>query len=52
MECQESFDALHKALISALVLNYFYHDRETQIETDASDGVIAGILSQKNPQQQ
>ena len=52
LECQESFDALYKALMSASVLSHFYHDRETQVETDASDGVIAGVLSQKNPQQQ
>ena len=45
IECQESFDTFHKALMSALVLNYFYYDRETQVETDASDSVIAGMLS-------
>ena len=45
MKCQEAFDKLYIALMTALVLSHFHHNRETQVETDASDGVLAGVLS-------
>lgn len=45
--CQESFDELKRRLLSAPILTHFQHDRETCVETDASDGVCAGCLLQK-----
>ena len=40
------------ALIIVSVLSHFHHNRETQVETDALDEVLIGVLSQKNSQQQ
>ena len=45
--CQHAFKELKKRLSSAPVLAHFDSDRPTMMETDASDGVIAGVLSQK-----
>ena len=45
--CQEAFDELKRRLLSAPVLAHFEPDRETQVETDASDDTIGGVLSQK-----
>ena len=45
--CQCAFKELKKRLSSAPVLAHFDSDRPTMMETDASDGVIAGVLSQK-----
>ncbi|KJZ68492.1 hypothetical protein HIM_12118 [Hirsutella minnesotensis 3608] len=44
--CLEAFETLKTALTTAPVLVHFIEDRETKLETDASDGVIAGVLSQ------
>ncbi|MDI6015466.1 reverse transcriptase/ribonuclease H family protein, partial [Escherichia coli] len=45
--CKEAFQRLKDALVTAPVLEHYQPNRETKIETDASDGVVAGVLSQK-----
>ena len=45
--CKRAFAELKKRLLSAPLLAYYDPYRETRIETDASDGVVAGILTQK-----
>jgi hypothetical protein len=44
--CQSAFDKLKEAFTSAPVLRHFDPDRQIVVETDASDYVSAGILSQ------
>ena len=44
--CQNSFDSLKKAFTSAPTLEHFDPARTTLVETDASDFVTAGVLSQ------
>ncbi|EED18927.1 retrotransposon polyprotein, putative [Talaromyces stipitatus ATCC 10500] len=44
--CQEAFDKLKLCLSTAPVLSHYQPNLPTRVETDASDGVIAGILSQ------
>jgi hypothetical protein len=51
-KCQEAFKKLKQALTSALILCHWNPDRPTRIETDASDGVTSGILSQQAEDQQ
>ena len=46
--CWEAFQALKDHLLSAPLLRHYQPDLETHMETDASDGVIAGVLSQKH----
>ena len=46
--CQQAFDALKSSFTRDPVLAYFVPGLETMVETDASDSVIAGILSQKH----
>ena len=46
--CQRAFDTLKSAFTSDPVLAYFEPGLETMVETDASDSVVAGILSQKH----
>jgi hypothetical protein len=48
-EHQQAFEALKAALTSASVLAHFQEDRPTKLETDASNGVISGALSQLDP---
>lgn len=45
--CEDAFRTLQQCLTSAPLLRHFQEGLETQVETDASDGVVAGILSQK-----
>ena len=45
-EQQAAFDLLKKAFTSAPILRHFDYDREIIVETDASNYVSAGILSQ------
>jgi len=45
-EQQAAFDLLKKSFTSAPILHHFDYDREIIVETDASDYVSAGILSQ------
>ncbi len=44
--CQSSFEALKKAFTSDIVLMHYHPDRKLIVETDASDYVSGGILSQ------
>ena len=44
--CQQAFDGLKDAFETAPILIHFDPERETWIETDASDFVTAGIISQ------
>ena len=45
-ECEAAFNTLKTAFTTAPVLHHFDHDREVIVETDASDFVSAGVLSQ------
>ena len=45
-DCQSSFDALKRALIGSDVMAYPKDTGQYILDTDASDGQIAGILSQ------
>ena len=47
--CERAFQDLKKRFISAPILRWFNPDLEIMIETDASDWVSAGILSQLYP---
>jgi len=42
----EAFEELKDRLISSLILYYYNPDLKSMLEMDASDGVIAGVLSQ------
>ncbi len=46
-EEQEAFERLKSALTSAPILVHFNPSCDTILETDASDGVAAGVMSQK-----
>ena len=50
LQCQSSFEALKKAFTSDRVLRHFDPDRKIVVETDASDYVSGGILSQYDNQ--
>ena len=45
-DCQKAFDLLKNAFTSAPILAHFDYEKESIVETDASDNVSAGILSQ------
>ena len=45
-ECEAAFRELKHRFISAPVLRYFDPDKEIIVETDASDYVLAGVMSQ------
>jgi transposase InsO family protein len=45
-KCHAAFKELKKRLLSAPVLIHYRPDRPTKLETDASDGVVAAVLSQ------
>jgi hypothetical protein len=44
--CLEAFEELKTRLISSELLRYYDPEFSCRVETDISDGVIAGILSQ------
>ena len=46
--CEEAFDTLKARITSAPVLRHFDRDREAILETDSSDYVNGGVLSQKD----
>ena len=48
-EALRAFEQLKEYLITAPVLSHYYMDRETMLETDASDGVVAAVASQLAP---
>jgi hypothetical protein len=43
-QAEDAFQALKNAMTSAPILRYFSPTQATMIETDASDGVIAGVF--------
>jgi hypothetical protein len=45
-QCWNAFEELKEKLCSTEVLRHYNPDRKSRIETDSSDGVIAGVLSQ------
>ena len=45
-ECQQAFDSIKQAFRSTPMLAHFDPEKETWVETDASDFVTAGVLSQ------
>ena len=45
--CQEAFDDLKRHLVEAPILYHYQPGLPTKLETDASDGVVAGVLSQQ-----
>ena len=45
-ECQSAFDALKKVFMSDVILRHYNSDLKIIVETDASDYVSEGILSQ------
>ena len=47
--CQDAFEELKWQLINSPILRHYDPNLESQIETDASDGVVAGVLSQLHP---
>lgn len=47
-KCKEAFNKLKELLVNAPILEHYDAGLETKIETDASDGVVAGLLSQKH----
>ena len=47
-ECQQAFDQIKAALLAIPSLAHFDPECDAKLETDASDGVIAGVLSQKH----
>jgi hypothetical protein len=48
--CQIAFEALKDTFILVLILRYFDPFREIFVETDASDYISSGVLSQKDNQ--
>ena len=46
--CEESFQALKNALTSTPILQHYRQDLPCMLETDASDGVVASVLSQQH----
>ena len=46
--CRHAWDSLRQALLSTPVLKHYDPYKETRLETDSSDGVVAGVLSQKH----
>jgi len=44
--CTEAFEELKDRLTSSPILRHYDPDLESILETDASDGVVAGVLSQ------
>jgi transposase InsO family protein len=46
-KCREAFEELRTALTTAPILRHYQPELESMVETDSSDGVIAGVLSQR-----
>lgn len=45
-KCKDAWETLRAALQSAPILRHYDPLKQTRLETDSSDGVIAGVLSQ------
>jgi hypothetical protein len=50
--CQEAFDRLKRAMLEAPILRYYDFELPTRVETDASNGVVARVLSQQDSRSQ
>lgn len=50
MRCQSAFDSLKASFTAGEVLRHFDPALPTILETDASDFVVAAVLSQRNPE--
>ena len=48
-ECWDAFEELKARLTSSEILRHYDLELQSMVETDASDGVIAGVLSQQHP---
>jgi transposase InsO family protein len=46
-KCKEAFDELKNRLTSTPIIHHYDFGKDTMLETDASDGVVSGVLSQK-----
>jgi hypothetical protein len=46
-KCKEAFDELKNRLTSTLIIHHYNFSKDTMLETNASDGVVSGVLSQK-----
>jgi transposase InsO family protein len=46
--CRQAFENLKDYLSTSPVLRYYDYSLPTKLETDASDGVVAGVLSQQH----
>ena len=47
-DCQEAFEELKRQLLSIQRIYHFDPELPTKLETDSSDGVVAGVLSQEH----
>jgi hypothetical protein len=47
-ECKKAFEELRNQLLAVQKIYHFNPDLPTRLETDASDGVIAGVVSQQH----
>jgi hypothetical protein len=47
-DCLGVFEELKQCLVTAPVLSHYDPEKETMLETDALDGVLAGVLSQQD----
>ena len=47
MECYTAFEELKHRLVEAPILSHYYPYCKLRLETNALDGVIAGVLLQK-----
>ncbi|KAK6585011.1 hypothetical protein PZA11_003235 [Diplocarpon coronariae] len=44
--CKKAWEALRSSLQTTPILCHYHPQKQTRLETDASDGVVAGVLSQ------
>jgi transposase InsO family protein len=51
-DCQNAFQELKERLVTAPILRHFQENLDTRLETDASDSVVAAVLSQKHPDEE
>ena len=47
-ECRTAFDTLRNHLLAIQAIHHFNPELPTKLETDSSDGVIAGVVSQQH----
>lgn len=48
-QCRQAWATLRECLVKAPVLTHYHPENETILETDAFDGILAAVLSQKQP---